>query len=203
MSDRNRIARLKIELDDWQPAIWRRVEVPLTTTLKGLHDVVQAVMPFQDYHLFEFRTDDRRYAIPNPEWDFEKTLSAKTTRLATLVERGVSELTYTYDFGDDWRHTISVESVGEADTAVEYPRFIEGQHRAPPEDVGGLPGFELFIEAIADPDHEDHGHLMRWSGGTFNPDALDVTEIHKRIAKLARRRTIGKAASAKSRNPTT
>ena len=200
MSDRDRIARLKIELDDWQPAIWRRVEVPLTTTLKGLHDVIQAAMPFQDYHLFEFRAEDRRYAIPNAEWDFEKTWSAKTTRLATLVERGIGELAYTYDFGDDWRHTITVESVDEADPAVEYPRFIEGQHRAPPEDVGGLPGFELFLEAIADPNHEDHDHLMRWSGGTFDPETIERDEIRKRVAKLARRRTVGKAAFAKSQN---
>ena len=202
MSDGDRIVRLKIELDDWDPAIWRRVEVPLTMTLRGLHDVVQAAMPFQDYHLFEFRADDKRYAIPDPEWDSfgDKTWSAKTTRLATLIDRGVSQLAYTYDFGDDWRHTITVEQIGEADPATEYPRFIEGEGRAPPEDVGGLPGFELFLDAIADPDHEEHDDLMRWSGGSFDPETLDADAVQKRVAKLARRRTIGKAAFAKSRN---
>ena len=54
MSYGDRIARLMIELDDWRPVIWRRVEVPLTSSLKAVHDVVQAVMPFEDYHLFEF-----------------------------------------------------------------------------------------------------------------------------------------------------
>ncbi|WP_342591915.1 plasmid pRiA4b ORF-3 family protein [Jiella sonneratiae] len=110
------------------------------------------------------------------------------------------ELAYTYDFGDDWRHTILIESVDEADPAVEYPRFIEGQHRVPPEDVGGLPGFELFLDAIADPNHEDHDHLMRWSGGAFDPRTIDLDDIRKRVAKLARRRTVGKAAFAKSQN---
>jgi len=62
MSHVDRIARVKIQLDDWQPAIWRRVEVPLTATLKALHDVIQAAMPFEDYHLFEFRADGKRYA---------------------------------------------------------------------------------------------------------------------------------------------
>ncbi|WP_369243555.1 hypothetical protein [Jiella sp. M17.18] len=54
---------------------------------------------------------------------------------------------------------------------------MERQHRAPPEDVGGLPGFELFLDAVADPDHEDHDHLMRWSGGALDPETIDLDEI--------------------------
>ena len=113
MSHADRIARIMIQLDDWQPAIWRRAEVPLTATLKALHDVIQAAMPFDDYHLFEFRADGKRYAIPDPEWDSlrDRTYSAKTTRLGTLVDRGITQLAYTYDFGDDWRHTIMIEAI--------------------------------------------------------------------------------------------
>lgn len=141
MSHVDRIARVKIELDDWQPAIWRRVEVPLTATLKALHDVVQAAMPFEDYHLFEFRADGKRYAIPSAEWDelLDRTYSAKSMKLGTLIDRGVRELTYTYDFGDNWQHTITIEATTDADPAVEYPRYIDGAGRAPPEDVGAFP----------------------------------------------------------------
>lgn len=202
MNSSDRILRLKIELDDWQPAIWRRVEVPATATLKALHDVIQAVMPFEDCHLFEFRAEDKRYAIPDPEWDSlrDKTYSAKTTKLGTLIERGVNELAYTYDFGDDWRFTITVETTAEANPAAEYPCFVDGEGRAPPEDVGGLPGFEMFLEAINDPRHEEHGDLLRWHGGPFNPTDIRRDEIIRRIGKLARRRTLGKAGFAKSRN---
>lgn len=123
MSHADRIARIRIQLDDWQPAIWRRAEVPLTTTLKTLHDVIQATMPFDNYHLFEFRADGKRYAIPDPEWDRlrDKTYSAKTMRLGTLVDRGITQLAYTYDFGDDWRHMITIEAIADADPAAEYP----------------------------------------------------------------------------------
>lgn len=202
MSHSDRIARLKIRLDDWEPVIWRRVEVPLTASLKALHDVIQAAMPFEDYHLFEFRAAGRRYAIPDPEWDSlrDKTYSAKTTKLGTLIESGVTELTYTYDFGDDWRHTITIETIAVADPACEYPRYVEGAHRAPPEDVGGIPGFELFLEAMTDPHHEQHEDLRRWHGAPFEPKIVDEGQIHARMARLARRRTIGKAAFAKSRN---
>lgn len=117
MSHVDRIARLKIELDDWCPVIWRRVDVPLTASLKALHDVIQAVMPFENYHLFEFRADGKRYAIPDPEWDSlrVRTFSARTTKLGALVDRGVARLSYTYDFGDDWWHTVTVEAVFAAD----------------------------------------------------------------------------------------
>ncbi|GJE03657.1 plasmid pRiA4b ORF-3 family protein [Methylobacterium isbiliense] len=201
MSHVDRIARLKIELDDWQPAIWRRVEVPLTASLRAVHDVIQAAMPFEDYHLFEFRVDGQRFAIPDPEWDSlrDRTTSAKTTKLGALIDRGITELTYTYDFGDDWRHTITIEATAAADPATDYPRYLDGARSAPPEDVGGIPGFELFLEAIADPNHEEHDELMRGYGAPFDPALIDEDAIRARIAKLARRRAIGKAAFAKRR----
>ena len=203
MSHAGRIARIRIHLDDWRPAIWRRVELPLTATLKGLHDVIQAAMPFDDYHLFEFRADGKRYAILDPEWGDmrDRTYSAKTLRLGTLVDRGVLELAYTYDFGDDWRHTVTLEAVADADPAVEYPRYIDGAGRAPPEDVGGIPGFGLFLDALADPKHEQHRELKRWHGRPFDPEQPAVDEILIRIEKLARRRTLGKAGFEKSRSP--
>lgn len=97
------------------------------------------------------------------------------------------------------RELADFEQIGEAEPATEYPR-VEGEHRAPPEDVSGLPGFELFLVTIADPDREEHDDLMRWSGGSFDPKTLDADAVQKRVAKLARRRTIGKAAFATSRN---
>jgi hypothetical protein len=176
--------------------------VPLTASLKALHDVIQAVMPFEDDHLFEFRAAGRRYAIPDPEWDGlrDRTYSAKTTKLGTLIDGGVTEFTYTYDFGDDWRHMIIIEMTAAADPATDYPHYINGARRAPPEDVGGIPGFELFLEAMADPNHEQHDDLGRWHGASFDPELVDEDKIRARIAKLARRRTLGKAAFAKSRN---
>lgn len=201
MSHVDRIARLKVELDDWQPTIWRRVEVPLSSSLKALHDVIQAVMPFDDNHLFEFRAGGQRFAIPDPEWDSlrDRTYSAKATKLGVLIDRGVTELSYTYDFGDDWRHTITIEATAAADPAMDYPRYLDGARRAPSEDVGGIPGFELFLEAIADPSHEEHDELMRWHAASFDQELVDEQIIRARIAKLARRRALGKATFAKSR----
>jgi hypothetical protein len=112
MTMADRIARIRIELNGIDPTIWRRVEVPLTTSLKGLHDAIQAVMPFENYHLFRFDVGDKRYGIPDREWDHvRETLDAKNIRVGALVECGVSAFSYTYDFGDDWRHSVIIENV--------------------------------------------------------------------------------------------
>jgi hypothetical protein len=196
----DRIARIRIELKDIDPTIWRRVEVPLTTSLKGLHDVIQAVMPFENYHLFRFDVCDKRYGIPNREWHHvHETLNAKNIKLGALVEGGVSAFSYTYDFGDDWRHSVTIENVTAADPALDYPRFIDGSRRAPPEDVGGIPGFEEFLEALTKPRHPERKRLTEWYGGPFDPDELNLPVISDRIGKLAKRRALGKAGYAKSR----
>lgn len=202
MSHADQIARIRIQLDDWQPSVWRRVEVPLTATLKALHDIIQAAMLFDDCHLFEFRADGRRYAIPDPEWESpgDRTRSVKSTRLGALVDRGITELAYTYDFGDDWRHTLTIELVAQADPSAEYPRFIDGERHAPPEDVGGIPGFDLFLAAIANPEHEQYLELVRWYGQPFDPEDIDEGQIRKRMEILSRRRTLGKAGFAKNRS---
>jgi hypothetical protein len=84
--------------------------------------------------------------------------------------------------------------------ALEYPRFIEGERRAPPEDVGSTSGFEEFLKAMAKPRHQQHREFAHWYGGRFDPVDTSVDIIRARLAKLARRRTVGKAAFAKSQN---
>jgi hypothetical protein len=200
MNRSDQIARIHIELDETEPAIWRRVEVPLTTSLKGLHDVIQAVMPFQDYHLFAFEFADKRYGIPDPDWDdLLRMHDAKNIKLGALVDRGVSRFAYIYDFGDNWQHTVTIEATVVADPAVGYPRFIDGARRAPPEDVGGIPGFEEFLEVVSRPRHRERKRLLEWYGGPFDPDEIDLATITAGIRQLTRRRAISRAAYAKSR----
>lgn len=196
----DRIARIRIELDDIDPPIWRRIEVPLTTSLKGLHEIIQAVMLFENYHLFQFDIGDKRYGIPDPEWNYgPEILEAKNIKLGALVERGVDAFSYTYDFGDNWQHSIAIEATTPADPALDYPRFVDGARRAPPEDVGGFPGFEEFLDAMTKPRHPERKRLTAWYGRVFDPDDIDLPTISARIGKLAKRRTLGKAGQAKSR----
>jgi hypothetical protein len=199
MTQPERVARLYISLDRIEPAIWRRVEVPLTLTLKGLHDVIQTLMGWQGYHLHEFRIGDDRYGSPDPEFDWgRKIRSDKSTRLGALIDKGVMSFAYVYDFGDNWEHTIKVEAVADADPAFEYPRFLAGERRGPPEDVGGLDGYLEFVKAATRPRHREHRQVLEWYGGPYDPNDIDVPRIVAGLDRMARKRTLGKAAYLKS-----
>ena len=77
----------------------------------------------------------------------------------------------------------------------------EGEHRAPPEDCGGTPGFEAFLEAVTDPSHPEHEDATEWHQGCygkpFDPDEIDERYAKLRIGAIAKRRAAGKTAQAK------
>jgi hypothetical protein len=196
-----KIARIRIELEHIAPRIWRRVDVSLTTNLRALHEIIQAVMPWENYHLYQFAVGERVYGEPDPEdavWD-RKIYQAKGMRLGTLVDRDVTELLYTYDFGDDWQHRVIVEEVIEATAGTDYPLFIDGARTAPPEDVGGPPGFMDFVEAMAKPRHPQRKALVRWNGGPFNPVDFGAEQIAESIREIAVKRKAALEAFERSR----
>ncbi|MBK5933359.1 pRiA4b ORF-3-like protein [Rhodovulum imhoffii] len=197
----DQIARIRIDLEGLEPRIWRRVEVSLSTNLRALHELIQAVMPWEDCHLYQFALGDRVYGEPDPDdahWG-HKVYQAKGLRLSTLVNSGVTELLYTYDFGDDWRHRVVIEAVEPAAPGVDYPVFLGGERRCPPEDVGGLPGFMDFLEAVSNRQHPRHKEMLHWDGGPFLPTDFGEAEIVKRVRKIAARRKTAYEAFQRSR----
>lgn len=115
-------------------------------------------------------------------------MPAKTTTLEKLLkETGARTIQYVYDFGDDWDHSIWIERVNEASPDMIYPRLLNATGACPPEDVGGVPGYEEFLEALADPDHEQHEDIIRWSGGSFDPEDARIERIVERFDQLAKK----------------
>jgi hypothetical protein len=191
----DQIVRLRINLEDIEPIIWRRIELPLANSLKTLHLAIQAAMLFENYHMFRFDVGDASYGIPmKDDWMDPPTRDAGNIRLAKLVERGITSFCYIYDFGDNWRHHVEIEGVFAADPEREYPRFVDGERRAPPEDVGGFPGFEEFLDAMTKPRHPNRKAMLEWYGRPFEPLDISADNINARMAKLAKRRAFGKAA---------
>jgi len=70
---------------------------------------------------------------------------------------------------------------------VIYPRLLKATGACPPEDVGGAWGYEEFLEALADPDYEQHEDMLRWSGGDFDHNDAGIDRIVKRINQLAKK----------------
>ena len=168
------IAHLRIKLDDVEPAVVRRLEVPLTIRLDRLHLVLQAAMGWTNSHLYEIRACDVGWGIPDPDFGDGPLDAAKARLVDVLEDVGGRSLKYLYDFGDGWEHSIRIERITDAVPGIVYPRLIEATGRCPPEDVGGPWGYHEFLDAIADPNHEEHDERLQWIGSNFDPADTNV-----------------------------
>jgi hypothetical protein len=86
-------------------------------------------------------------------------------------------------FGDDWQHEILREQTMPANEIVKAPVCLGGERRCPPEDVGGVPGYEEFLEAILDPAQENYDQFVRWAGGHFQ-DEFDLKAVNKKLSRM-------------------
>ncbi|HJW74925.1 MAG TPA: plasmid pRiA4b ORF-3 family protein [Thermoleophilia bacterium] len=181
------IVTLRIALLGIEPPIWRRLEVPAAYHLGELHAALNTAMGWLDYHLHEFEIGGRRYGVPDVDFapEADNTLPEENIVLGDLARTGVKLFEYTYDFGDDWRHSVVVEKTGPGEEVLFYPRCIAGLGACPPEDCGGLAGFEDFKEAMANPDHPEHKSLKRWYGGDFDPGEFSAEEASKLLRMMA------------------
>lgn len=194
------VARLRIELETVMPMVWRRVDVPLSCRLSALHDIIQIAMGWTDSHLHEFAIGDRRYGVPDADDDpaaADRVYRTSSIRLKTVIDRGIGRFLYVYDFGVVWRHGVVVEETGPGEAGIDYPRFVDGARRCPPEDVGGAEGFMEFLEAALIPAHEEHRRAIEWNGEPFDPSDIDERAVRLSLEGMARQRR-GALASHRS-----
>ena len=158
--------------------------------LKALHSVIQAAMGWLDYHLWEFAAGERKYRmlLPNdPDWN-ERIENAATTKLSALLKGDVREVGYVYDMGDDWQHRIIVEKLKAAEPGAQYPQFLGGERRCPPEDCGSVPGYYEFLENIASNQNKKRKAALDWYGAPYNPDEINEQQIITNLNRMANRR---------------
>ena len=170
---------VRLSFEDIEPEIWRRVILPAGATFNRLHEIIQRVTNFQSYfidqpyHFFDFEVGTQLVSNnPHMHEEYGKTGFAgrtlkKPTRLKidALLE-AEKTMMYNYDSGDGWRIRVDLEEVVD-DYHFGFPVLVAGEFTAPPEDVGGPPGFEAFLQAYHDPDHPDHAHLREWAAGQY------------------------------------
>jgi Plasmid pRiA4b ORF-3-like protein len=138
------IVSLKVTLRGVKPPIWRRLLVPSTMTLGDLHLAIQAAMGWEDCHLHAFDIDGRRYGDRRTVDD---VADENRLTLSSLLKSGVARCTYTYDFGDDWEHTVEIEKTQPAVDGEAYPRCVAGKGACPPEDCGGPWGYQHLLSS--------------------------------------------------------
>ena len=106
-----RVYQLLVTLNDIDPPVWRRIQVSGNATLYRLHLIIQDVMGWENYHLFEFKINDVDYGEPDPEDDWYVVKNARRYKVGQLLRDTIERFQYTYDLGDNWEHDIVVEQV--------------------------------------------------------------------------------------------
>jgi Plasmid pRiA4b ORF-3-like protein len=98
-----------------------------------------------------------------------------------IRERDVGWRSPDPDFGDGWEHSVRIERITDAVPGIVYPRLIEAAGYRPPEDVGGPWGYREFLDAIADPNHQEHAERLQWIGGHFDPTKTDAETLAQAV----------------------
>ena len=179
------IYQIKISLIGVKPPIWRTVLVYSDIGLGAFHDVIQVAMGWTNSHLHQFIANQGFYGIPDDDFELEMEDETKY-KLSQLLKKEKDTITYEYDFGDSWEHKILLEKILPFDTKIALPVCIKGKRACPPEDCGGIWGYEELLKTISDLKHPDREDMLEWLGGEFYSEEFDLEEINKNLAEYCR-----------------
>ena len=188
------VFQLKIVLEGSKPPIWRRVLIPANLRLPDLHGVVQLAMGWRDAHLYHFmvgiRSEGLRFygdpdlldidLMQEAEGEFINDLNVPIDHL--LVNRK-DWIRYEYDFGDGWIHRLTLEDIlVQPLKLARLPRCVAGRRACPPEDCGGVPGYEQALEILANTAHPEHQELLVLIGN-FDPKRFDLEAVNAELVE--------------------
>jgi len=175
--------QFKITLLNSPVPIWRRFSIQENYSFEDLHIAVQITMGWENSHLYMFSQkgkDGLKIVSSDGEVD-EYEHYAHELQIFEVFKRVGQKMFYEYDFGDSWLHEIVFEKRLEEQTLV--PVCLEGEGACPPEDIGGVPGYEIMLKAIKNPKHEQHEEYREWlgleEGEKFNPKKFNKELVNK------------------------
>jgi Plasmid pRiA4b ORF-3-like protein len=174
----NVIVQIKVKLlGVSKPPVWRRLQLRADTRLDRLHEIIQAAFGWQDYHMHCFTCGPEEFGVPDPDLGHA---DERRVSLGELIGGVGDRLRYTYDFGDDWQHEITIEDLLDANPDTHYPVLVAAKGACPPEDCGGPWGYAELKETLANPSHEQHQDMLDWLGldnaSEFDPAAAITTD---------------------------
>ncbi|MGP8215046.1 MAG: plasmid pRiA4b ORF-3 family protein [Bacteroidia bacterium] len=181
----NSIIQVKITLENIKPLIWRRLLISSCTTFYELHHILQIAFGWKNHHLFQFKIEDYYIGIPDPDYDIGgviKMIDAKDVVMDKILTEKGYEITYEYDFGNNWKHTIIVEKFLNVEPGICSPSCMAGKRAAPPEDCGGVKGYYSIMETIIDKNHKEYKRLM--GNRAFNPEYFNIDRVNNQLARL-------------------
>jgi pRiA4b ORF-3-like protein len=177
------IYQFKVQLQGIRPAIYRNILVEGDITFHELHHTIQIVMGWFNSHLYQFNAGTR--SIADPAFvDFGEVEDAKELKLNQVFAQKGDTVEYEYDFGDGWIHTVRLDKILPPKANEDYPKCVGGKRKCPPEDCGGVWGYENLLEVMADKTHPEYKDMKAWLGGNFDPEAFALEDINEELEKL-------------------
>jgi hypothetical protein len=171
--------QFKIKLQDIEPPIWRQIIVPENYSFWDLHVAIQDAFGWQDCHLHAFKLNKRNeylIGLPSPDGDnFVKTKPGWEIKINKEINKIGQKIGYEYDFGDGWEHEIEFEKY--IDQEIKKPKCIDGARACPPEDCGGIGGYENFCDIMKKKKGNEYKEMKEWYGNDYDPEEFDPSKI--------------------------
>jgi len=185
MTGKNEIYQFKVTLKDSSPTIWRRFQVVGNISLCKMHEIIQIVMGWTDSHLHQFIDKGIFYGNSEDD-DFRGTeiLDEKKFKINQILTEQKQKIVYEYDFGDSWEHELVLEKIISKDKKINTPICIEGERACPPEDCGGIGGYEDLLETLKKPDDPEYENLIEWLDEDFDPNIFNLNEINRKLKRI-------------------
>jgi hypothetical protein len=174
--------QLKITIDGIVPAIYRTIQVPESFSLNKLHHIIQIAFGWENSHIYCFMHAD----IPTTDpilWGGGTTMWDKKVKIKDVLFHVGDALPYEYDLGDSWKHTIVLEKI--EPSLSKTVKCIDGERSAPPEDCGGVYGYQNMIHHLCHPEIDGYFELLEWLGDDFDLEHFDLELVNKNLRKLA------------------
>lgn len=164
---------LRIKLVGSSPRVWREIAVPSTIKLTSLAHVIILAMGWEESHLSMFKKWRKEYHVYMDGADmYDYPIEdAADYALCDLLSAD-EEMTFLYDFGDSWRHTMKVLDCVEYDKdEKQYIRLLDGKNACPPNDVGGINGYKEMLRILKEePDDEEAQEYYTWLGSKWDDE---------------------------------
>jgi hypothetical protein len=170
---------LRVSLRDVQPEVWRRVVVRSGTPLPKLARLLEQAMGWAGYHLHLFDVGGVLFGVPDEDADY--MINEKAAMVRHVLPRPGSSLRWDYDFGDGWEHDVVVEAIESPVEGKGYPVCLDGERACPPEDCGGVSGYEELLRVLGDPSDPEHEHMVSWTPEGFDPAVFDLVAANRNM----------------------
>lgn len=180
---RARVYQIKVTLSGSRPPIWRRLSVSGEITLDRLHAILQILLGWKDRHLHLFASGRTVYRLPVPDLGFPSHDERRVT-LAEVLPHEKERLRYEYDFRDGWELVLAVEKILPPGTETAGPLCLDGKRSGPPEESGGIVGYERLLAGRQKPSRRGSAESSDRLEEGFDPEAFDLEEVNRQLARL-------------------